>query len=254
MAFDEWMLGKADSTAQMCVIRLYSWREGTITFGYNQNQLTAYDTNAVGATPVIRRITGGRALYHDINELTYSIAAHNSFLEENHINGSISIVAGHINDVLVTFLTDMGIESQVMRSSAHNSRSRDFFQKAPCFASYSRNEIMSFSSKVIASAQRRSKNAVLQHGSIKINGIMEHPALYFEKSNGNDYKKLGELNKAVFASCAESFLKCFKTAWHIPLDSVEQLSHSELTAVENLIETVKNNRCNRREIIKQSVG
>ena len=51
MAFDEWMFARAVSEPEHFYLRLYSWSEGSVTFGYNQNEKTALDFNQIGNTP-----------------------------------------------------------------------------------------------------------------------------------------------------------------------------------------------------------
>ncbi|MCK4573421.1 MAG: hypothetical protein KAU36_03575, partial [candidate division Zixibacteria bacterium] len=74
MAFDEWLFARACESPGSIMLRLYSWRPGAITFGFNQKEQTAVDCERLNGTPLIRRVTGGRALYHDPSELTYAIA------------------------------------------------------------------------------------------------------------------------------------------------------------------------------------
>ena len=58
------------------ILRLYSWKIPAITIGYNQDVSKALDlTRVEDGLPVIRRITGGRAIYHDRSEITFSLTA-----------------------------------------------------------------------------------------------------------------------------------------------------------------------------------
>ncbi len=158
-------------------LRLYTWRPGAITFGRNQREDATLDWKQVGGTPVIRRVTGGRALYHDKSELTYAVAADLGALEGTVLGGSIAQTGQVISEALVMFLQARGLESQYMRHSSSDNARPDFFHKAPCFASHARHEIKSAAGKVVASAQRRVGRALLQHGAIKIGGVVRHPAL-----------------------------------------------------------------------------
>jgi len=181
MAVDDWMLGRALAETPTAMLRLYTWSPSAITFGHNQNSETAVDQLKLGETPLVRRITGGRALLHDASELTYSIAF-------SPVGGRAAPSPSSVYDLLasafVDFLRAIGLPAEYCRiSGAHNSRP-GFFHKAPCFASHARYEVVSRGRKVVASAARRHGNALLQHGAIKIAGLAAHPALEFGLSVG----------------------------------------------------------------------
>ncbi|MFZ1685740.1 MAG: hypothetical protein WAU88_16630, partial [Candidatus Zixiibacteriota bacterium] len=177
MGFDEWLLDRALDRPGSVALRLYQWKTGTITFGYNQRAETALVWSAIGSTPVIRRVTGGRALYHDPSEITYSIVINQLGLDEMPLGGGLSKSSGAISEALVQFLGLLGVRSEYQRSSSPSNSSPDFFHKAPCFASSAKYEVMGRAGKVIASAQKRLGHCLLQHGAIKVSGVVPHPAL-----------------------------------------------------------------------------
>jgi hypothetical protein len=177
MAIDEWLAWRASLEPGGVYLRLYTWRVGAITIGLHQKKELALDFSRLSDTPVIRRVTGGRAVYHDPSELTYAIAVNTRHLRNPQLVGSLSKTSAAIAEALTRFLTRLGIESRcVRRSSATDSRTT-FFHTAPCFDSASRHEVVTDSRKIIASAQRRIKATILQHGAIKLGGIAPHPAL-----------------------------------------------------------------------------
>ena len=90
MAADEWLMEQAFSRPGYVALRLYTWNAGAITFGYNQDVDRAVDYSALNGTPLIRRITGGRALYHDPSELTYAIVVNTTGLGKTRLTGSIT--------------------------------------------------------------------------------------------------------------------------------------------------------------------
>jgi hypothetical protein len=116
-------------------------------------------------------------VYHDIAELTYSVAVNPAVPELVHLSGSVSAVHRKLAEALRGFLSQLGIEAEITaRSSSEDSRP-DFFHKAPCFASHARHELRCGEKKIVASAQRRVGDALLQHGSIKLRGAVPHAAL-----------------------------------------------------------------------------
>jgi lipoate-protein ligase A len=177
MAFDEWLFSRALSRPGSAFLRLYTWQSGTITFGCNQRRQTALDFSRLGDTPVVRRVTGGRAIYHDSSELTYSLAVNGDGTKVGHLTGSLSETSRVIARALAAFLDRLGILTLEVEKSSTTDLQPDFFHKAPCFASAARNELMTDGRKIVASAQKRVGNSFLQHGSIKLRGIASHPAL-----------------------------------------------------------------------------
>ena len=184
MAVDEWLFDRARGAPGSLFVRLYSWAEGTITFGVNQDMERAFDSAQLNGIPVIRRITGGRALYHDCSELTYSIAVNLSGWHGRQWATGRSSFYGAVAEALAEFVTVMGKEAGYCRRSAENNSRSDFFHKAACFASVSRYEVLAESGKIVASAARQMGDTILQHGSIKLDGVAYHPALYYPTADG----------------------------------------------------------------------
>ena len=76
MAVDESILASVSEGASGPTLRLYSWAPSAISIGYFQGlqmEVDMAECRKMGVD-VVRRITGGGAVYHDaIGELTYSV-------------------------------------------------------------------------------------------------------------------------------------------------------------------------------------
>jgi len=249
MAFDEWMFSRAVSTPALILLRLYSWDLGTITFGYNQRAESAFDHDHLGTTPVIRRITGGRALYHDPSELTYSIAINDALVKYSLFGESVSKTSEIIAKILVQFLKKCGIDSDYKKRSSKQDRELDFFHKAPCFASNSKNEIVKDNIKIIASAQRRFKGSIFQHGSIKVNGHATHPALPLTDYNINFNNKLNVLSKNMFDNFSTQFNDTFAEELNLNFNNLT-ISAEDTVEINSICEYVKQNHMKKRNIQK----
>ena len=177
MAFDECLFLEAVHNPELVALRLYTWEPGGITIGLNQRAELALDWQRVGGTAVIRRATGGRALFHDPSELTYAIVLGASAVTRSAAAGGNSQLSSRLADGLVRFLARIGIGAEFVRRSGPVDRGPVSVNTAPCFASTARYELVAGGEKIIASAQRRISEAVLQHGSIKTNGVVQHDAL-----------------------------------------------------------------------------
>lgn len=213
MAFDEWLFSEALKNPDLIALRLYSWSPGAITIGLNQRAELALDWHRAGATPVLRRATGGRALYHDPSELTYSVALGAASAARLAAGGGSAQLSSRLADGLVRFLARIGIGAEFVRRSSPVDRGPVSVNTAPCFASTARYELVAGGEKIIASAQRRIGDAVLQHGSIKTNGVVQHDALpmietgrdLFTAIQSVECEHLNSAAKEYFAAMAESF-------------------------------------------------
>lgn len=81
-------------------IRLYRWNPSAVSIGYFQSLQQEIDTNACAKQKIdiVRRRTGGGAVYHDYEgEITYSIIAPESLFEKNIVESYRQIAQGIIS-------------------------------------------------------------------------------------------------------------------------------------------------------------
>lgn len=164
MAVDETLL--EDIEAGEPVLRTYSWEPPALSFGYGQQPWREVDLDQCRAAgiEVVRRLTGGRAVLH-WEELTYSVICR----EDNpQCGGTISHTYCRIGEALVEGLRLFGVEAALERAQPRALRPRERGVSEPCFASLARWEVKCGGRKLIGSAQRRVRGAILQHGSLLI--------------------------------------------------------------------------------------
>ncbi len=249
MGFDEWLLSEAFDRPGYFAVRLYTWKPGAITFGYNQRHETALDWPHLGETPAIRRVTGGRALYHDPSELTYSVVVNQQDLPVEQLAGSQADSTRLIAETLVLFLSKLGVDTGYIRRSSPENGRPTFFHKAPCFASAAKWEVTRGSEKIIASAQRRHSGCLLQHGSIKLAGLAPHPALAGLSGEAND--PLPACPEDRFEQCRTLLRSTFSTQTGILFKDCK-LAVPQILHLEEMVARVKKNPLGRREIIKRT--
>ena len=160
MATDEAILWAVNQGKCPATLRFYRWAEPTISLGYFQKYEQLHEQDQVIAQlPVVRRQTGGGAILHD-DELTYSLVLG---LEENAVFRDIESVYRLVHDVFIEQLGRLDITADYRGGNDQgNSQRGPFF----CFARQHRLDVMIGQGKLLGSAQRRIKNAVLQHGSL----------------------------------------------------------------------------------------
>ncbi len=247
MAFDEWLLVRTLKQPGLLFLRLYTWHPGAITFGYNQRQETALDFGRLGDTPVIRRVTGGRALYHDPSEYTYAVAANVDQSTSEALSSGLSKSSEAISMALAAFLGRLNIRADYVRASAPGHNRPEIFHKAPCFASAARHELMSAGRKVVASAQKRLGSCFLQHGSIKLYGVASHPALGDLKASA---ATLQSIKPESFTRTAAIFKQVVGESLNIDFTEVTP-SEEELGEINQRADLVKKNHLGKRLIIAQ---
>jgi len=158
MARDEAVLRASESGIQPPTLRLYGWATPTISIGYLQDA----EPLAGHGIPIVRRITGGRAVLHD-REITYSVIAPNSL---DVFSGGILDAYSAISLCIINALRDIGVEASLERAGPRVDRPSGRTAKEACFHTPSRCEVMAGGKKLVGSAQRRFKKTFLQHGSI----------------------------------------------------------------------------------------
>jgi len=150
---------------QCMFLRFYEWEPAAISIGSLQRASEQLDLPSMKHDGIdwVRRPTGGRAVLHR-EDLTYSC------IFPKNLPGTGSSVAATytlIMQCLVQGLKSLGITPEVHDSVDPLIKSGRHV-KLPCFLAPNRNEIMLQGRKLIGSAQYRSKDAVLQHGSLPL--------------------------------------------------------------------------------------
>ncbi len=166
MAFDEVIIRRVDAGLSEPCIRFYTWKPWCITLGSFQaadEQLQLQKLYDAGFDAV-KRPTGGRAVFH-AEELTYTICARKDIAPWGKTLGQ---TYDWIAAQLLSGLERVGFQGSLERgdASAVEKTSERHLAKPPCFSSASRAEVVYEGRKMVGSAQRRSRNAFLQHGSI----------------------------------------------------------------------------------------
>jgi lipoate-protein ligase A len=158
MGLDEALLDEVAEGRSGAVVRTYGWSEPTLSLGYFQAIARAEaDPRWRGAT-MIRRPTGGGALWHD-REITYALV----------IPASHPLAKRHVDLYRVVH---QAIAQAIRATGLNATRRGDTFPKPPgpkpllCFADHDAEDVVSGQVKLVGSAQRRRAGAVLQHGAL----------------------------------------------------------------------------------------
>lgn len=188
MKIDAEMLDAA--VTGLCTLRFYEWSGPTVSLGYFQ--VPEDVPSHLRSLPAVRRLSGGGAILHD-QELTYSCAlpaSHPCVRDPGSIYDRVHLA-------IIAVLSKHGVDC-CMRAdladgnadAASTERDRETHAESPfepafpevtalgtrrsalsdpsflCFARGDARDIVIGGRKIVGSAQRRRRGAVLQHGSI----------------------------------------------------------------------------------------
>lgn len=168
MACDATLLARAAAPT----LRLYAWDPPAVSLGHHQPAPTPDELARLHALGLdwVRRPTGGRAVFHGgpEEELTYSVVAP---------IGAAGIPAG-LGDahrwIHATIAAGLGALGATVALAPRRERGAERATpprgRLACFAASVPGEITAGGRKLVGSAQRRSRRALLQHGSIPLAG------------------------------------------------------------------------------------
>ncbi len=178
MAVDEALLHEAAYDG-IATLRFYEWNEPTLSLGYFQEYVERARHPASAAATVVRRQSGGGAILHH-HELTYSLA-----LPQKHpLAVDAPSLYNAVHDVIAAVLRDHLPQSDPPSAIrfAKGATVSQFWSDVEkvtepflCFQRRSVGDLVFAAErgnraaedhKIVGSAQRRSRGAVLQHGSI----------------------------------------------------------------------------------------
>jgi len=145
-------------------LRLYRFDPPCLSFGRHEPARKRYDRDAITrlGIDVVRRPTGGRAVWHE-QELTYAVAAPIGAW------GSLRDSCHAIHAQLVVALRALGAPATL--AAARDSVPS--IGAGACFAAPAEGEVLVAGRKLVGSAQLRWGGAFLQHGSILLGGTQE---------------------------------------------------------------------------------
>jgi lipoyl(octanoyl) transferase len=206
MAVDEAMLMDAAETG-VATLRFYQWSKPTLSLGYFQ----AYDDRRQHAASLecacVRRQTGGGAIVHD-REITYSIVLPPDHPHARHSSQLYAKVHDAFIQTLINSPRDAHTVPVALQRLSKVSNSKPAAEPFLCFerraigdviltpqrrAHGSASESGDNDWKILGSAQRRSRGALLQHGSLLLQKSTAAPELLgFHDAAGADVQGMPE--------------------------------------------------------------
>ncbi|MFA5181899.1 MAG: lipoate--protein ligase family protein [Syntrophales bacterium] len=243
MAIDEAIFREVQRTGGPPTIRLYGWLSPAVSIGYFQHIDWEIDLPACrkGGVTVVRRPTGGKAVYHD-DDLTYAvIARENSSLFPPTILETYRV----ISQCLVQGLHRLGLEAIL---TAAGREPGEGSLAASCFSAPSLYELLVKGRKICGSAQMRSRGVFLQQGSLLLSFDPEKTcdltlphreprAGQVQALQGKVTSLYEHLPRSVTREdVCKSLVEAFQTGWEVSL-AEGSLTPEEETLKDRLLET-----------------
>lgn len=158
MAVDEAMLDVAIDCANSAdcrpTLRFYRWSTPTLSLGYFQ----AWRDRPIEVRelPIVRRITGGGAIVH-ATELTYSLVLPPDHWPHSELRQIVRDVHEAFIEAVRPFATVVVVADTIKQTGP---------EPFLCFHRRSPGDVVTSDSKILGSAQRSRRGALLQHGSL----------------------------------------------------------------------------------------
>lgn len=162
MARDEVLLEAAIRGAAP-VVRMYTWDRPTLSLGYFQQREPWMAQPPWSETAMVRRLTGGGAILHD-REWTYSCVIPGKDFRLHHPYD----LYDRIHHAIVAWAAGVGII--LAPRGVNRPQSQEPYL---CYLRGDSHDLCFGESKIVGSAQRRRRGALLQHGSL----LLKHSPL-----------------------------------------------------------------------------
>jgi lipoate-protein ligase A len=169
MALDEALLEAVAADPSHAAFRTYEWTVPTLSLGYFQKLADALSDPRWRDLPIVRRPTGGGAIWHD-HDLTYALILPASHPLARRGGTFYQAVHGAIAEILRAH----GIPVRGRGGAPPMTAER---RPLLCFNDSDPEDLILGGVKVVGSAQRRRSGAVLQHGSILLARSSQTPEL-----------------------------------------------------------------------------
>jgi lipoate-protein ligase A len=171
MGLDEALLDTVAGGFDGALLRTYGWSTPTLSLGYFQHVEEARTDPRWNAAPIVRRFSGGGAIWHH-HEVTYALvvpATHPLARPSEKLYHAVhlAVLDGlRKRGVWASRRGDLAPTQKSVRKSAFL-----------CFTETNPEDIVTVGIKIVGSAQRRRAGAVLQHGSLLLARSWRTPEL-----------------------------------------------------------------------------
>lgn len=239
MALDEVLFFENQKEGSPPLFRIYGWERTAVSLGYFQKIEQACNLRECEKEnlPVIRRITGGRAVYHH-QDLTYCFMGGVQTYPE--LGKTVLETYRQTSQALLEGLKMLGVQAEwEKRKFTLKGQGSDL----PCFASSSIYEVTYQGKKLIGSAQKRVGSWFIQQGSMPLDSQTTRQKIFLTNGNYSDsgfekkFTGLAEiLNRQInLKDVADIFKTAWEKFWNVKLEEIS-LSPEVIDHARELVE------------------
>jgi lipoate-protein ligase A len=164
MATDQVLLEAA--AAGVASLRFYGWSTATLSLGYFQPERLRRQDEHLAGLPYVRRPSGGATLVHH-HEVTYALGLPAGLPWQTGLPW-----LRRMHALIAAALQERGVDARL-----HDPAAAEQFPGFLCFGHLTPGDLLVGPAKVVGSAQRRQRRALLQHGAILLATSPYTPAL-----------------------------------------------------------------------------
>jgi lipoate-protein ligase A len=205
MALDKALLDYYQPGKSMPIFRFYRWLTPAISLGRFQQAADILNIKNCHRDniDIVRRITGGGAIYHLPTDLTYSLVCDARFFGSASVKESYRL----ITQFLIDAYRQLGFKAAYARDIATDENKlgqrSDF-----CFSGFEQYDILINGRKIGGNAQKRKRQVIFQHGSLPLE-LPGNIGDYFltSKIKKNNYLSLSHLNFSDIHKLKEVLIK-----------------------------------------------
>ena len=240
MAIDQAILESTLPEAP-ATLRFYGWKQPTLSLGYFQKYGGRKLHSPSKFVACVRRATGGGAIVHH-HELTYSLVwPVNSSAAKLPSTGARGELYQAVHQSIVSALDELGVQAarfadEPRRLPATNADASDPVtspgktESFLCFQRRTDEDLIVAGYKVLGSAQRTSRNAVLQHGSLLLEASRFAPELPGIFNLSGTVITLSELTRVLARHVSKRL--------GVEFEEPRKVSHAELDdSIEQIVES-----------------
>ncbi len=200
MAIDEAIFQETIKNKKVPTIRFYGSHPAAVSIGYFQDirkEVNIEQCRSIGVD-VVRRITGGKAVFH-FDEITYCVTAGDW---EKLFPPNITETYKVVSQCIARGLSSLGIKAHFAKKGRLASGGN---LKSYCFSVPSKSELLVKGRKICGSAQVRRRGGFLQHGSLLLTfDAQKTSSLLLPEHAPDYYKKLNKSVTAINEECAST--------------------------------------------------
>ncbi|MFH1709828.1 MAG: lipoate--protein ligase family protein [bacterium] len=184
MEYDLFLFNNFEEGTVSPTLRIYGWKTPCISLGHAQDpekELNIANCRKNGIE-IVKRPTGGGIVFHNEHEVTYSLICGK---DETKLPEGLVGSYKFISNIVIKALRKFGLNAE-LSDTRHSEQAR------LCFSFPASYEITLEGSKIVGSAQKRGKKALLQQGSIFVRNSDLKPADFIK--NCIDFKAIYDIS------------------------------------------------------------